>query len=248
MPRFSNSGRTPLAPIEHHARPGPDDRRFRRRLRVRSRRVHAAEVRVTTVQGAVRPQQPTRRTAWPGHPHPHPHPRRRPRRRARPARFRSASPGSSDRAHSGIGIALSRNRRAISWRVVGWGVGLQLAFAIFRVARSLRALAVPETGRRREAILGFSYVGSEFVFGEIGKQYSSLGSSSPSRCCPRSSSSSALFAILYYLGVMQVVVKAFAVLMNRVMGRAAPKAKRGRVHLHGSGPRRRLRSARFSRG
>src|SRR5439155_21939014 len=27
----------------------------------------------------------------------------------------------------GIGIALSRNRRAISWRVVAWGVGLQLA-------------------------------------------------------------------------------------------------------------------------
>ena len=30
----------------------------------------------------------------------------------------------------GIGIALSRNRSAISWRVVAWGVGLQLAFAI----------------------------------------------------------------------------------------------------------------------
>jgi len=45
---------------------------------------------------------------------------------------------------------------------------------------------------------------------------------------------SALFAILYYLGVMQVVVKAFAVLMNRSWGRAARKLKRGRVHLHGS--------------
>src|SRR2546430_5703707 len=31
----------------------------------------------------------------------------------------------------GIGIALSRNRRAISWRVVAWGGGLQLAFAGF---------------------------------------------------------------------------------------------------------------------
>src|SRR5207245_2479968 len=31
----------------------------------------------------------------------------------------------------GIGFALSRDRRAISWRVVAWGVGLQLAFAIF---------------------------------------------------------------------------------------------------------------------
>src|SRR5437667_9345120 len=38
----------------------------------------------------------------------------------------------------GIGVAFSRNRRAISWRVVAWGVGLQLLFAIFvlRVADS----------------------------------------------------------------------------------------------------------------
>src|SRR5690348_14529776 len=31
----------------------------------------------------------------------------------------------------GIGFALSRNRKAISWRVVGWGLGLQFAFAVF---------------------------------------------------------------------------------------------------------------------
>src|SRR5438874_5897545 len=36
----------------------------------------------------------------------------------------------------GIGIALSRNRRAISWRVVGWGVGLQLVFALLEIGRA----------------------------------------------------------------------------------------------------------------
>src|SRR6266853_2115972 len=67
-------------------------------------------------------------------------------------------------------------------------------------------------------MLGFSYVGSEFVFGEIGKQHSSLGLIFAFQVLPAIIFVSALFAILYYLGVMQLVVKAFAVLMNKVMG------------------------------
>ena len=75
----------------------------------------------------------------------------------------------------GIGFAMSRNRRAISWRVVAWGVGLQLFFAIFvlRVKQG-RDLFV-WLGATITKILSFSYAGSEFVFGEIGKQHSSIG-------------------------------------------------------------------------
>src|ERR1043165_10302206 len=36
----------------------------------------------------------------------------------------------------GIGVAFSRNRRAISRRVVAWGLGLQLLFAIFEIGRA----------------------------------------------------------------------------------------------------------------
>src|SRR3989440_4954616 len=39
----------------------------------------------------------------------------------------------------GIGMALSRNRRAISWRIVAWGLGLQLAFAIDRKSTRLNS-------------------------------------------------------------------------------------------------------------
>src|SRR5229473_1288588 len=67
----------------------------------------------------------------------------------------------------GIGMALSRNRRAISWRVVGWGVGLQLAFAIFVLRVPLGHELFNGLGDAVKTILGFSYVGSEFVFGEI---------------------------------------------------------------------------------
>lgn len=118
----------------------------------------------------------------------------------------------------GIGIALSHNRRAIQWRVVGWGLTLQVLFAIFvlRVPagqRLFRAL-----GGFVTTILGYSYAGSEFVFGELGKPNSSLGVVFAFQILPAIIFVSALFAIMYYLGIMQVIVRAFAVVMSRVMG------------------------------
>ena len=118
----------------------------------------------------------------------------------------------------GLGLALSRHRRAISWRVVAWGVGLQLAFAIFVLQVTVGQQLFSALGDVVKTILGFSYVGSEFVFGEIGKQHSSLGIIFAFQVLPAIIFVSALFAILYYLGVMQLVVKAFAIVMNKVMG------------------------------
>ena len=69
-----------------------------------------------------------------------------------------------------IGIALSRNRRAISWRVVAWGIGLQAAFAVFVLRVPIGQKIFTALGAVVTKILGFSYAGSEFVFGEIGKQ------------------------------------------------------------------------------
>src|SRR5207253_976921 len=66
-------------------------------------------------------------------------------------------------------------------------------------------------------ILSFSYVGSEFVFGEIGKQHSSLGVIFAFQILPAIIFVSALFAIMYYLGIMQIVVRGFAVAMNKLM-------------------------------
>src|SRR5438876_56641 len=110
----------------------------------------------------------------------------------------------------GIGMALSRNRRAISWRIVAWGLGLQLAFAIFVLRVPLGQKLFSALGDVVKQILSFSYVGSEFVFGEIGKQHSSLGVIFAFQVLPAIIFVSALFAILYYLGIMQLVVEAAA--------------------------------------
>jgi CNT family concentrative nucleoside transporter len=56
------------------------------------------------------------------------------------------------------------------------------------------------------------------VFGELGKPDSSLGVVFAFQILPAIIFVSALFAIMYYLGIMQVIVRAFAVVMSRVMG------------------------------
>src|SRR6266581_4702294 len=160
-----------------------------------------------TVQGAIRPQQ----VAAPPPPAPSPPPAPRSLGQRLTGVFGIA-------LILGLGLALSRHRRAISWRVVAWGVGLQLAFAIFVLQVTVGQQLFSALGDLVKAILGFSYVGSEFVFGEIGKQHSSLGVIFAFQVLPAIIFVSALFAILYYLGVMQLVVKAFAIVMNKVMG------------------------------
>ena len=102
----------------------------------------------------------------------------------------------------GIGVAFSRNRRAISRRIVAWGVSLQLLFAIFVLRVPIGQTIFRWLGATVTKILSFSYAGSEFVFGEIGKQHSSLGVVFAFQIMPAIIFVSALFAIMYYLGVM----------------------------------------------
>lgn len=116
-----------------------------------------------------------------------------------------------------IGYAVSRNRKAIRWQVVAWGLGLQFAFAIFVLRVPFGQALFRRLGDFVTSVLHFSYVGSEFVFGELGKPSSSLGVIFAFQILPAIIFVSALFAIMYYLGIMQVVVRGFAVVMSRVM-------------------------------
>src|SRR5207237_7847365 len=83
----------------------------------------------------------------------------------------------------GLAFAFSTDRRAIKLKIVLWGVGLQLTFAFlvlkFEVGRAIFACL----GAKVKQLLNFSYVGSEFIFGELGKKNSSFGGCSPSRFC-----------------------------------------------------------------
>jgi concentrative nucleoside transporter, CNT family len=118
----------------------------------------------------------------------------------------------------GIGVAFSRDRRRIRWRVIGWGLGLQVAFAIFVLRVPAGQALFRRLGELVTTLLHYSYEGSTFVFGELGKPDSSLGVIFAFQILPAIIFVSALFAIMYYLGIMQVIVRAFAVVMARVMG------------------------------
>jgi CNT family concentrative nucleoside transporter len=117
----------------------------------------------------------------------------------------------------GIGFALSSNRKAIRWQTVAWGLGLQIVFAIFVLRVPFGRELFRGLGAFVTSVLHYSYVGSAFVFGELGKPNSSLGVIFAFQILPAIIFVSALFAIMYYLGVMQLVVRGFAVVMSKIM-------------------------------
>jgi concentrative nucleoside transporter, CNT family len=118
----------------------------------------------------------------------------------------------------GLAYAFSTNRRAIRLKTVAWGLGLQVAFAIFVLKIEFGRTLFQKAGDAVNRLLGYAFAGSQFVFGDLGKQGSHLGFYFAFQVLPTVIFICALFAVLYYLGVMQVVIKAAAWLMIRLMG------------------------------
>lgn len=116
-----------------------------------------------------------------------------------------------------VGYLLSRNRAAVNWRTIGWGLGLQVAFAVFVLRVPFGIELFKALGTLITRILSFSYAGSEFVFGDIGAQHAKIGVVFAFQILPAIIFISALMAVLYYLGIMQVVVRAMAIAMNKVL-------------------------------
>ena len=67
-----------------------------------------------------------------------------------------------------LAYALSTNRRAISLRIVGWGLGLQVLFALIAVKTPVGIEAFKWLGGKITRLLAFSVEGSRFVFGPLG--------------------------------------------------------------------------------
>src|SRR5579863_7468015 len=117
-----------------------------------------------------------------------------------------------------LAYLFSTNRRAIKLKIVLWGLGLQIALAFLIIRWTQGQELFLRAGNGVTKLLSYSYVGSEFVFGELGKQNSSIGFIFAFQVLPTIIFIAALFALLYYLGVMQVVIRAVAWVMQRVMG------------------------------
>jgi len=130
-----------------------------------------------------------------------------------------------------IAVLCSNNRRAINWQTVAWGLSLQVVFAILVLKTSIGQRVFTTLGDAITKLLGFSGVGADFVFGPLGTRpvwarvmNATLGSEGERyatvfafQVLPTIIFIAALFAILYYFGVMQIIVRIFAVVMHRIM-------------------------------
>src|SRR6266705_131072 len=118
----------------------------------------------------------------------------------------------------GLAYAFSTNRRAIRPKTVAWGLGLQIVFAIFVLKADIGRRIFQAAGNAVNRLLSYSFEGSKFVFGELGKQGSSLGFYFAFQVLPTIIFIAAFFALLYHYGVMQFIIKLVAIVMTHVMG------------------------------
>jgi CNT family concentrative nucleoside transporter len=112
----------------------------------------------------------------------------------------------------------SSNRKAIQLRVLVWGVVLQFAFA-FIVLKTGIGFVFYKISLFVNALLGYAGEGSRFVFGDqLGLPSQQFGVIFAFQVLPIIIFICSLFAILYFLGVMQIFVKGMAVFMQKFMG------------------------------
>ena len=137
----------------------------------------------------------------------------------------------------GIAYAISYDRRAIRWRLVGAGLALQALFGVLVLKTAAGRFFFEKVGEIVGGVLGFSLQGARFVFGNLvdnnqpvgwplptGQLDSSLGVVANAGAffafavLPTIIFFSALMSVLYHLGIMQVVVKGIAWVMQRSLG------------------------------
>jgi CNT family concentrative nucleoside transporter len=118
-----------------------------------------------------------------------------------------------------VAVFLSEDRRAISGRVVFWGVLLQWAFAILVMRVPAGIALLRQAGEGVKSILDCALEGASFVFGKaLVDEHGPAAFVFAFRVLPTVIFVAALFAVLYHVGVMQWVVRGFAVVMAWFMG------------------------------
>jgi CNT family concentrative nucleoside transporter len=125
----------------------------------------------------------------------------------------------------GLAWVLSADRRNLNWRLIGWAVALQLFVALFVFVIPAGTSAFLVLNRVIVKVLDSAGEGARFVFGRLalgpgqtsGAGVESLGFILAFQAFPTIIFFSALIAILYYIGLMPLLIKAFARVFTRLM-------------------------------
>lgn len=116
-----------------------------------------------------------------------------------------------------IAFVFSANRKAINWKTVGVGLAAQLILAIGILEISFVQSFFDIISKIFIKILDFTVVGSEFLLGDL-MNVDSFGFIFIFQILPTVIFFSALTSVLFYLGVIQVVVKGMAWVLTKLLG------------------------------
>lgn len=120
-----------------------------------------------------------------------------------------------------IALALSNNRRAVNWYTVGAGLMLQLAFAVLVLKTPPGRFIFEILNTLFVSLLDFQLKGAEFVFGLLAIPPGcpgTMGFFFAFQVLTTIIFFSSLVSVLYYLGIMQVIILALAKVMKRFLG------------------------------
>ncbi len=117
-----------------------------------------------------------------------------------------------------IAFLFSANRRAINWKTVGIGLGLQLIIAVGVLKVRFVQVIFEWIGERFIDILEFTRAGSKFLFEGLVVDMDTFGYIFAFQVLPTIIFFSALTSVLFYLGIIQKVVKALAWLLTKSLG------------------------------
>ncbi len=116
-----------------------------------------------------------------------------------------------------IAFLFSSNRKAISWRTVGIGLALQLVIAVGVLKVAFIQKIFEGIGKLFINILDFTKAGSKFLFEGLVVDMDTFGFIFAFQVLPTILFFSALTSVLFYLGIIQKVVRAFGWLLSKVL-------------------------------
>jgi CNT family concentrative nucleoside transporter len=118
----------------------------------------------------------------------------------------------------GACYAFSTNRKAVRLKIVAWGVGLQFLFAFIVLKFTYGQRFMQGAGNAVNKLLSYAQDGAQFVFGSLAAPGGPSGFVFAFYVLPTIVFMAAFFAVLYYFGVMQFIIKWVAKAMTAVMG------------------------------
>ena len=116
-----------------------------------------------------------------------------------------------------ISFILSKNRKAINWKTIGFGLTAQLLLAIGVLKIPAIQSVFEFVGKLFVKILDFTQAGSEFLLGGL-VNADTFGFIFLFQILPTIIFFSALTSVLFYLGVIQYVVKGMAWVLTKLLG------------------------------